>query len=248
MVYEVIKCIKMTKDELLNKLTSNELNDVIDINHECLVLTSDFGLVKILEDGTISSENIIDTSNLVSNDTLNDKINNVLDTKGYLTEHQSLDGYATETYVTGEISKIQIPDVSQFITINDVHTHDNKSILDGITSEKIAAWDSASGGSEMDLSEYVKTTDLTNYALKSEIPDVSKFITEIPEEYITETELNNKGYLTEHQSLDGYAKTSDLPDMTDVITSSNILSTDLSTNITISDILTRLAQLEQPSA
>ena len=35
-------------------------------------------------------------------------------------------------------------------------------------------------------------------------------ITEIPAEYITESELNAKGYLTEHQSLDDYAKKTDL--------------------------------------
>ena len=47
--------------------------------------------------------------------------------------------------------------------------------------------------------------DLSSYALKTEIPDVSGFITTIPEEYITEEELTAKGYLTEHQSLDGMA-------------------------------------------
>lgn len=52
------------------------------------------------------------------------------------------------------------------------------------------------GGSEVDLSEYAK---------KSEIPDVSGFISEIPSEYITETELDEKGYITEHQSLEGLA-------------------------------------------
>ena len=49
------------------------------------------------------------------------------------------------------------------------------------------------------------SVDLSDYYTKSEtnalIPDVSGFITEIPSEYITETELNAKGYLTEHQSL-----------------------------------------------
>ena len=53
------------------------------------------------------------------------------------------------------------------------------------------------------------SVDLSNYYTKSQvdalIPDVSGFITEIPSEYVTETELNAKGYLTEHQSLDGYA-------------------------------------------
>lgn len=42
-----------------------------------------------------------------------------------------------------------------------------------------------------------------DYALKSEIP--TDYLTEIPEEYITENELNSKGYLTEHQSLEGLA-------------------------------------------
>ena len=40
--------------------------------------------------------------------------------------------------------------------------------------------------------------DLSGYALKSELPDTSGFITEVPAEYVTETELESKGYLTEH--------------------------------------------------
>lgn len=61
------------------------------------------------------------------------------------------------------------------------------------------------------------SVDLSNYYTKAQvdalIPDVSGFITEIPSEYVTETELNAKGYLTEHQSLDGYAKLTDIPDV-----------------------------------
>lgn len=63
-------------------------------------------------------------------------------------------------------------------------------------------------GSDVDLSDYY-TKDEVN-AL---IPDTSSFISAIPEEYVTETELAQKGYLTEHQSLDGYAKTSDIPSL-----------------------------------
>lgn len=46
-----------------------------------------------------------------------------------------------------------------------------------------------------------KTSDLVND---------SGFITQIPDEYVTETELDAKGYLTEHQSLAEYAKKSEL--------------------------------------
>ena len=74
--------------------------------------------------------------------------------------------------------------------------------------EKIASV----SGAEVDLSNYYTKAetvalipDLTGYAKKTEIPDVSGFITEIPSEYITETELNAKGYLTQHQSLEDYA-------------------------------------------
>lgn len=50
----------------------------------------------------------------------------------------------------------------------------------------------SASATNIDLSEYAKLTD---------IPDVSDFISEIPSEYITESELDSKGYLTEHQDL-----------------------------------------------
>ena len=71
-----------------------------------------------------------------------------------------------------------------------------------------------------------EVVDMSNYATKDElnakadIKDIptktsqltndSNFLTSIPSEYITETELNNKGYLTEHQSLDNYATKEEL--------------------------------------
>lgn len=75
-------------------------------------------------------------------------------------------------------------------------------------------------GSTVDLSNYYTKTevdslipDTSGFALKSEIPDVSEFITEIPAEYVTETELNAKGYLTEHQSLADYSTTTEVQSM-----------------------------------
>lgn len=85
----------------------------------------------------------------------------------------------------------------------------------------------------VDLSEYVKSSTLEKlYAKKSDIPslvgyatetyvteqinkiqipDVSNFLTSIPSEYVTDTELSEKGYLTEHQSLENYVKKEDIP-------------------------------------
>lgn len=51
----------------------------------------------------------------------------------------------------------------------------------------------------------IPEVDLSKHALKSEIPDVSDFITSIPSEYVTDSELNAKGYLTEHQDISGKA-------------------------------------------
>ena len=48
-------------------------------------------------------------------------------------------------------------------THSGLHTHSNKDILDGITAEKVASWDSSTGSS-VDLSGYV-TTEAMNTAL-----------------------------------------------------------------------------------
>ena len=91
--------------------------------------------------------------------------------------------------------------------------------------------------------EEVPKTDLSNYATLDDIPSLNgyateqwvkyqKYLTEVPSEYITETELNNKGYLTEHQSLEEYAKKTDIP----TIPSSNTAFTNDAGYITLSEV------------
>lgn len=60
-----------------------------------------------------------------------------------------------------------------------------------------------------ELEEKEVEIDLSNYYTKEETDNT--FLKVIPGEYITEDELNAKGYLTEHQDLTGYAKKSDIP-------------------------------------
>ena len=223
-----------------------------------------------------------------------------LNAKGYLTEHQSLEGYATKKYVDDAIAAIDIPggsgtggagkplyqhtiyigadglqlgyrDPSAYTTFvcdraeeftfesfvnylnntkavlaasgsivndssnakvlpldaikvdtngTDVSVYYRYNIENNSSSPEFRAWSitstnivnftdnvtligKASGGEGGGAS-----VDLSNYYTKAEvdglIPDTSRFITEIPAEYVTESELNAKGYLTEHQSLTNY--------------------------------------------
>ena len=56
---------------------------------------------------------------------------------------------------------------------------------------------------EIEGKGYITADALSEYAKVEDIP--TDYIKEIPGEYVTETELEEKGYLTEHQSLEGYA-------------------------------------------
>lgn len=64
-----------------------------------------------------------------------------------------------------------------------------------------------------ELTQAINSIDLSVYAKKTDIPDVSRYLTSIPEEYVTETELNAKGYLTEHQDLSAYALKTEIPSL-----------------------------------
>ena len=95
-------------------------------------------------------------------------------------------------YYTKAETEALIPDVSGFITGSEADTKISTAVS---------------------LAEERVDCKVGRYALKTEIPDVSGFITSIPDEYVTETELNAKGYLTEHQSLADYSTTTQVQSM-----------------------------------
>ena len=83
-----------------------------------------------------------------------------------------------------------------------------------------------------ELTNAINSIDLSVYALKTEIPSLngyakltdlptkvsqlendSNYLSSIPVEYVTETELNAKGYLTEHQDLSAYALKTEIPSL-----------------------------------
>ena len=213
------------------------------------------------------------------------KVSELENDSGYLTEHQNLSAYAKK---------------------DDLHTHTNKNVLDDISATDVSNWNDANVHSQtphapstaqpnfiedikvngaslmisdktvnIDLSKYAKktdipstdgyattkyvdnaianipTTDLTGYATEEYVNnaisnisdiDLSNYYTKeetdtlIPSlsGYVTETELEAKGYLTEHQDLSNYATKDEIPSLNgyateDYVTEqiSNIPSVDL---------------------
>lgn len=96
--------------------------------------------------------------------------------------------------------------------------------------------------------------DLSDYAKKEDIPDVSDFITEVPSEYVTDSELNAKGYLTEHQSLDNYPTWGDMGSaMSDKVTTEQLnesiadFVTEIDMNIAIQNAINSIVDGEEVS-
>jgi hypothetical protein len=139
----------------------------------------------------------------------------------------AVEGLASETYVAGAVEGIAT-ELKQSILLESqdwqVVDSNNNVILsvdsDGLHTTSMTL-DGESAATEKFVTDSIAAiefpeTDLSNYYTKQEteslIPDTSNFLTEIPEEYVTETELTDKGFLTEHQSLDGLATTQELED------------------------------------
>lgn len=68
------------------------------------------------------------------------KVSELTNDKGYLTEHQSLNGYATEIFVNNKIASIPTPDVSGQINTHNTNTSSHTDIREQIgqlSSEKV---------------------------------------------------------------------------------------------------------------
>ena len=89
----------------------------------------------------------------------------------------------------------------------------NIDLSDYVTKEELQAKldaldiniDLSSYATKEELTQAINSIDLSAYAKKTEIPSL--------EGYVTETELNAKGYLTEHQDLSAYALKTEIPSL-----------------------------------
>lgn len=120
-----------------------------------------------------------------------------------LVDTPSLVNFATKDYVTDAINRASIEgggggdiNFDAYALKSDLHSHSNKSILDNITQGDITNWNSKTSfsGNYNDLIN--KPTVPTKL---SQLTNDRGYLTNIPSEYVTETELSNKEYVTQDQ-------------------------------------------------
>ena len=155
-----------------------------------------------------------------------------LNAKGYLTEHQSLDGLATEDYVDVQISAIPIPDVSGQISMHNISESAHNDIRSSIeelenTVNGIAVPTKLSDLTDDSTHRVVTDIEKSSWSAKAAVSDIPTNVSQL---------TNDVGYLTEHQSLAEYAKTSDLGDLAtkDTISKSDLAS-DVQTSLDKAD-------------
>lgn len=205
----------------------------------------------------ISSEHLSDyalKTEIPSTETIVNKAVEKVEKKGYLTEHQSLTGYVTETQLNekGYLTKHQ--DISGLATKKAVEAVENKvtqlenrpvtsSYDDTEIKRKLKELEDRPVTANIDTSNFVTTTqledkhyltqhqDISGLATKEQLDelrnnqptvDTSNLATKEElnqlrgsqpnvDNLVTKDELNGKGYLTQHQSLEDYAKKTELP-------------------------------------
>lgn len=187
-----------------------------------------------------------DISDVVRTSTLNDYqlksempnvveiVNNTVDSKGFLTTHQSLIDYAKKSelpidYVTNsklEELKTQLTiDTSNFATKQELQAIsgsqlnvDNLVTKDELNSKNYLtehqSLENYVTKNELDNKHYLTThQDISNLATKDELREVSnRQVTVDTSNLVTKSELEDKHYLTEHQSLVDYVTKTELRD------------------------------------
>ena len=151
-----------------------------------------------------------------------------LESKGYLTEHQDISGKADKATtlsgygITDAYTRTEID--AKLLEIESGGKIDEET-LKGFVSED--EWNEriSSYATKGEL-EKVQTTAGNNSVLirdiDSELVDINDRIDNINIPTNVSAFTNDAGYLTEHQSLDGYAKTSEIPDVSNFIPRSEV--------------------------
>lgn len=153
-------------------------------------------------------------------DTSNFVTTTQLEDKHYLTEHQSLDDYVTKSELDNKHYLTAHQDISNLATKQELQEVSNRQ----------------------------PTVDTSNLATKEELNQLRSSQPNV-DNLVTKDELNSKGYLTQHQSLEEYAKKTELPQPyndTDIKSRLTVLENKPAGNVDTSNLVTK-QELEKES-
>ena len=185
----------VTKEELESKnYLTTPYND-IPLNERVEVLENKVDKDTVYNDSELR-ERVTNLENKPNVDLSNYVTNEQLENKHYLTEHQQITHLAT----TSDLEALKNIAVSKSELNNKVDTTEFNSFKDNVVTKT-------------ELAEKGYISDLSNYVTKEELHeateiDYSNIVTTDELEakhYVTETELNNKGFLTQHQDISNLA-------------------------------------------
>ena len=126
-----------------------------------------------------------------------------VNSKGFLTTHQSLTDYAKKTELANYYTKAESD--GKYALSADIPSLNGYATEDWVNSKGFLT-------THQSLTDYAKKTELANYYTKAESDGKYALSADIPSlnGYATEDWVNSKGFLTTHQSLTDYAKKIDL--------------------------------------
>ena len=195
-----------------------------------------------------------DISDVVRTATLNDYqlksempnvveiVNNTVDSKGFLTTHQSLVDYAKKSELPIDyVSNSKLEELKTQLTI-DTSNFATKQELQEVSNRQVTI-DTSNLATKQELEQVRNnqpTVDTSNLATKEELNQLRGSQPNV-DNLVTKDELNSKGYLTQHQSLEEYAKKSELPQPyndTDIKSRLTVLENKPSGNVDTSDFVT----------
>lgn len=155
-----------------------------------------------------------DISDVVRTATLNDYqlksempnvveiVNSTIDSKGFITTHQSLVDYAKKSELPIDyVSNSKLEELKTQLTI-DTSNFATKQELQAISGSQLNV-DNLVTKDELNSKNYLtQHQDISNLATKQELQEVSnRQVTVDTSNLVTKDELASKGYLTQHQSL-----------------------------------------------
>lgn len=202
-----------------------------------------------------------DISDVVRTATLNDYqlksempnvteiVNSTVDSKGFLTAHQSLIDYAKKSELPIDyVSNSKLEELKTQLTI-DTSNFATKQELQEVSNRQVTI-DTSNLATKEELEQVRNnqpTVDTSNLATKEEL-QVLRGSQPNVDNLVTKDELNSKGYLTQHQSLEEYAKKTELPQPyndTDIKSRLTTLENRPAGNVDTSEFATKLELKEQ---